>query len=73
MKNAQGSGSAGPSSVGRQERAHRFAVGARLLRRVESMAGEDGRGDDEADRLDVADPFGVGVDRRHDQLLSGQR
>jgi hypothetical protein len=37
------------------------------------VAGKDARGKDKADRLDIADPFGVGVGRRHDQLLSGQR
>ena len=73
VKNAQGSGNAGPWSVIRKERTHRFAVGARLFRRVQSVAGKHGRGDHKSDRLNIANPFGVGIDRSHYQLLSGQR
>jgi hypothetical protein len=54
-----------PVVINRQQRTHPFAVGARLFRRVQPVASEDSRGEDEADRLDIADPFVVGVGRRH--------
>ena len=57
----------------RDERPHRLGVGARLDLRREAVAREHDRGDDEADRLNVAEPFVVGVDPGHGQLPSGQR
>jgi hypothetical protein len=30
-------------------------------------------GEHQADRLDIADPLGIEIDRRHGQLVSGQR
>ena len=69
----KGQANAGPCVVIREERTHRFAVGAGLFRRVQSVAGEHGRSDHKADWLDIAKPFGVGIGCSHDQLLSGQR
>ncbi len=51
----------------------RIAIGAQLLLRHQPVTGEDGGRDDEAGRLDVAEPFEIGVGRGHAQLLPGQR
>jgi hypothetical protein len=44
---------------------YRLSVGAGLFARIEPMTGEHIRGDDQASRLDIADPLGVGIDGRH--------
>jgi hypothetical protein len=37
------------------------------------VTSENALGEHQADWLDIADPLGIGIDRRHDQLVSGQR
>ena len=57
----------------RDELAHGLGVGARLDFRGQPIARKHDRGDDQADRLNMAKPFVVGVDPGHGQLPSGQR
>ena len=56
-----------------EKRPHGLAVGACLFSRVEPVTSENALGEHQADWLDIADPLGIGIDRRHDQLVSGQR
>ena len=61
-KNAQGSSRAGTGLVlAAQQLPDRFGVQAALLRRHQGLLGECAGRDDDADRLDLADPVLVGV------------
>ena len=51
--------------LGREASGHRIAVGAGLLLGHQPIAVENGRAEHQADRLDIAQPFKIGIDDGH--------